>query len=246
MKSPATFLSDARVLLSLLRGLPRSGSHAQRLGSFYGPQAARYDAFRERLLPGREALVRLLAAQPAQRLVELGGGTGRNLEFFGARLAAYARVELVDLCEPLLQIAAGRTAGMRNVRLIQDDVTTWRPDHPVDCVYFSYALTMIPDWRRAIDNAIAMLRPGGTLGVVDFYVSDARPDPGLVRHGTVTRWFWRSWFRHDGVNLSGEHLRHLRSRLDTLHLAEHRAVLPSLPLVEAPYYVFIGRKPRDA
>jgi S-adenosylmethionine-diacylgycerolhomoserine-N-methlytransferase len=245
MKSPATLLSDARVLLSLLRGLPNSGSHAQRLGRFYGPQAARYDDFRERLLPGREALIGFLAGQPAGRLVELGGGTGRNLGFFGARLAEYASVELVDLCEPLLQIAAGRTAGMRNVRLIKDDVTTWRPEHPVDCVYFSYALTMIPDWRRAIDNAIAMLRPGGTLGVVDFYVSDARPDPGLVRHGAATRWFWRSWFRHDGVNLSGEHLRHLRSRLDTLQLAEHRAALPYLPLVQAPFYIFVGRKPRD-
>jgi hypothetical protein len=39
-------------------------------------------------------------------------------------------------------------------------------------VYFSYALTMIADWRRALDNALAMLAPGGTLGVVDFHLPD--------------------------------------------------------------------------
>jgi hypothetical protein len=38
-----SFATDMRVLLSLMRGLPRRGSHAERLQDFYGPQAARYD-----------------------------------------------------------------------------------------------------------------------------------------------------------------------------------------------------------
>ena len=35
----------------------------------------------------------------------------------------------------------------------------------VDVVTFSYALTMIPDWRAAIRNAFRMLKPGGRIGV---------------------------------------------------------------------------------
>ncbi len=238
-----SFATDMRVLLSLLRGLPRRGSHADRLQDFYGPQAARYDDFRERLLKGREELIHLLPVQPGQRIVELGAGTGRNLDFFGPRLASLASVELVDLCRPLLDIAAARTARMPNVRLAQSDATTYRPVEPVDCVYFSYALTMIPDWHRTIGNAIAMLKPGGILGVVDFYVSCEKPRPGMAHHGWLTRTLWPSWFRHDGVNLSCEHLHCLQARLDTLHLTESRAALPYVPLFKAPYYVFIGRKP---
>jgi S-adenosylmethionine-diacylgycerolhomoserine-N-methlytransferase len=241
-----SFAAEARVLLSLLRGLPRRGSHAERLQGFYGPQAARYDDFRERLLKGREELIRLLALQPGQRVVELGGGTGRNLDFFGSRLASLASVELVDLCPPLLDVAAKRTAGMHNVRLTQADATTYRPPEQVDAVYFSYALTMIPDWHRAIGNAIAMLRPGGILGVVDFYVSCALPEPGLARHGWLTRTLWPTWFRHDGVNLSCDHLHSLQTRLETVHLTESRAALPYVPLLKAPYYVFVGRKPSAA
>ena len=233
--------SDARILLALIRGLPRGGTHAQALAGFYGPQAERYDAFRDRLLRGRDALVRRLPMAPGARLVELGGGTGRNLEFFGLRLSTFAHVTLVDLCRPLLDVAAARIAHLHNVELVEADATTYRPDQPADGVYLSYALTMMPSWRAVVDNAIAMLRPGGVLGVVDFYVSPADPEPGLARHRWLTRTLWPAWFRHDGVHLSAEHLPYLRARLDTMHLLERRATLPYVPFATVPYYVFVGR-----
>lgn len=237
-----SLLSDARILASMARGLPRRGTHADSLAGFYGPQADRYDAFRERLLHGRDVLVSRLPVVAGDHIVELGGGTGRNLDFFGPRLDAAARVDVVDLCPPLLAIAKRRLAGRKNVRVITGDATSYRPDQPVDCVYFSYALTMIPDWRAAVHNAVGMLRPGGTIGVVDFYVSEARPDAGLVRHGWLTRRGWPAWFRHDGVHLSADHLPYLRERVHTTDLREHRARLPYVPVVTVPYYVFIGRK----
>jgi S-adenosylmethionine-diacylgycerolhomoserine-N-methlytransferase len=237
-----SLLSDARILASMARGLPRRGTHADALAGFYGPQADRYDAFRERLLHGRDALVSRLPVAAGDHVVELGGGTGRNLDFFGPRLDVAARVDLVDLCPPLLQIAERRLAGRSNVRIITADATSYRPDRAVDCVFFSYALTMIPDWRAAVHNAVGMLRPGGTIGVVDFYVSEACPEAGLVRHGWLTRRGWPAWFRHDGVHLSAEHLPYLRERVHTADLSEHRARVPYVPVVTVPYYVFIGRK----
>ena len=231
----AALAADASVLLSLLRGLPRrSSSHAEALARFYGPQAHRYDDFRERLLRGREELIRTLPTSPGDRIVELGGGTGRNLEFFGPRLKTFAAIDLVDLCQPLLDIASTRVAGMSNVRLVNGDASKWQPATPVDCVYLSYALTMMPRWEAVIDNIAAMLRPGGMIGVVDFYVSPA--------HSWLTRTMWPAWFRHDGVRLCADHLTSLQRRFETCQLSECRAPVPYIPLVTAPYYVFIGRK----
>ena len=224
--------ADARILWHLLRGAGRGGSHAQRLERFYAPQARAYDRFRERMLHGRGELIARLPASVGDGVVELGAGTGRNLEFFGERLSALAWVELVDLCPPLLAVARERWAARRHVRLVEADAGDYRPSSPPDCVYFSYALTMIPDWRRAIDNAVAMLRPGGALGVVDFHLPD-------------TRWpsrLWRAWFGHDGVWLSAEHLPYLRARLDPVACEERRGTLPYLAGLRVPYYLFVGRK----
>ncbi|HJU40673.1 MAG TPA: methyltransferase domain-containing protein [Tahibacter sp.] len=235
--------ADLGVLARMLRGMPRDLSHGERLEAFYAPQAEHYDAFRERLLHGRRELVASLPLPDGAHVVELGGGTGRNVEFFESRMANIARIDVVDLCPALVAQARRRSANDTRVHVSLADATTWQPTQPVDCVYFSYALTMIPPWRAAIANAIAMLKPGGTLGVVDFYVSDKNPAPGLVRHGALTRRFWPAWFGHDGVKLSAEPLAELRARLPQHTLAECRAPVPYLPLLRVPYYRFVGTKP---
>ena len=235
--------ADFGILRQMLRGMPRDLSHAQRLEAFYAPQAAHYDAFRERLLHGRSELVASLPLPHGAHVVELGGGTGRNVEFFGDRLAGIARVDVVDLCPALVEQARKRSAIDTRIHVSLADATTWKPAQPVDCVYLSYALTMIPEWRAAIANAIAMLKPGGALGVVDFYISERDPAPGLVRHGALTRRFWPAWFGHDGVKLDAAPLSELRAQLPVHTLAECRAPVPYLPLLRVPYYRFVGIKP---
>jgi S-adenosylmethionine-diacylgycerolhomoserine-N-methlytransferase len=175
-------------------------------------------------------------------VVELGGGTGRNLLFLGHALERLRRVTVVDLCPAMLEQARQRAAQWDNVDVVEADATSWRPPEAVDCVYFSYSLTMIPAWRAAIDNALAMLRPGGRIGVVDFYVSAQRPDRGLEHHHAMTRWFWRRWFGHDGVRLDPEHLSYLRARVPDHCLTEHLGPVPYLPLLRVPHYIFTGTK----
>lgn len=244
MPAPELLRGDFAVLRQMLRGIPRDGTHAQNLQGFYAAQAPDYDRFRERLLHGRaELIARLVQDLPSHaRVVELGGGTGRNLEFFAAKLADVGAFDLVDLCPALLARARERFAGHANVRIVEADATNFQPASPVDCVYFSYALTMIPDWRAAIANAFAMLKPGGLLGVVDFYHSSAQREPGRRHHGEFTRHFWRRWFAHDGVRLDPAHLAMLGKLMPDNHLTEARARVPYLPGLRVPYYVFIGRK----
>ena len=234
---------DVAVLGRMLRGMPRAASHADALSEFYRPQAGQYDRFRERLLRGRAELIERLPLPDGAHVVELGGGTGRNAEFFGAKLDRVAKLEIVDVCAPLLAQARERARRLPQLRVVEADATTYQPAELVDCVYFSYALTMIPDWRAAIANAIAMLKPGGVLGVVDFYVSATRPPAGCVRHSALTRHFWPAWFGHDGVHLNAQHLPELRRLLPDHEFVEARTAVPYLPFGRVPYYGFVGRKP---
>src|SRR5262249_32998912 len=225
------------VLWSLLRGRRKSGSLAERLEAFYAPQARHYDRFRERLLHGRAELLARLAPRPGSRLVELGAGTGRNLEFLGERLRSLRSVALVDLCASLLAVAQERARAWQNVQVVEADAASFRPAEPVDCVYFCYSLTMMPAWRAAIDNALAMLRPGGRIGVVEFH-------PGAPR--SVSGGFWRRWFAQDGVYLDAEPLSYIRERTAQYECRELRGAVPSLPGLRVPYYLYVGRKRRSS
>ncbi len=238
-----TLKKDAAVLKRLVRGMPSYTSQTERLQAFYEPQAERYDAFRERLLAGRADLIRMLAPAPGEYVVELGAGTGRTIEYMGVALERLRRLELVDLCPALLDRARARISRMSNVQAIHADATLYRPEEQVDCVYLSYALTMIPNWRSAIDNALRMLRPGGRLGIVDFYVSSSRPMPGLARQPAALRMLCRAWFEHDGVRLNAEHITALQHALPEHQLIERTTRLPYVPGLRVPYYLFVGRKP---
>src|SRR5262249_754850 len=131
-----------------------------------------------------------------------------------------------------------------NVRTVAADATTYEPaEGPADIVTFSYSLTMIPDWFKAVDHARAILKPGGLIGVADFYVSRKWPAPGARNHGRWPRFFWASWVSWENVFLSPDHLPYLQSQFETVKVEEHLGKMPYMLGMKAPYYVFVGRKP---
>ena len=221
----------------------RGESHAERLEAFYGPQASGYDSFRRRLLHGRESLFGALPVTPAQTWVDIGAGTGASLDFMGARAQDFANIHLVDLSTSLLSVAEERVArrGLENVTLHEADATTFVPaGEGVDLVTFSYSLTMIPDWFAALENARRMLKPGGHIGIVDFYVARKHPVEPARRHGLFTRHFWPFWFANDNVFLSPDHLPWLNYHFDVVRREESYGNLPYIPFTQVPYYLFIG------
>lgn len=239
------FFSDLRILYHLTIKPVRGHDHAARMESFYSGQAAAYDDFRRRLLHGRQELWNAIHIPNDAVWVDMGGGTGSNLEYFGPRIQQLRKVYVVDLSHSLLETARRRVEqhGWSNVETVEADATIYQPAHgPADVVTFSYSLSMIPDWFAAVENALAILKPGGQIGVVDFYVSRKYPPDGLKRHSWFTRSFWPVWFASDNVFPSPDHIPFLHRHFDPIHFEEHRAKVPYLPFLKTPYYTFVGRK----
>ncbi len=237
-------LADLRTLYHLALKPVRGKTHSERLESFYRGQSAAYDAFRRRLLRGRRELVETLDFPAGGTWIDLGGGTGENLEFT-LQLERLKSAVVVDLCPSLLARARNRVkrCGWTNISIVEADAGRFQWNEPADVVTFSYSLTMMPDWYVAIENAIRLLRPGGQLGVVDFYVSRKHEDEGRPRHGWWRRHFWPTWFAFDNVFLNPDHLPFLQSRLDTQSLETSLTRLPYLPIGAVPTYRWVGRKP---
>ncbi|MCA8997435.1 MAG: class I SAM-dependent methyltransferase [Planctomycetaceae bacterium] len=223
----------------------RGTTHQERLESFYSGQAQGYDDFRRRMLHSRQEMIQSIPVPESGIWVDLGAGTGENAEHIGENIAKLQKMYLVDLSESLLEQASRRIAARSwtNVEPVCYDATTFAPtEGQVDVVTFSYSLTMIPDWFRAIDHAYELLKPGGMIGVVDFYVARKHPSDEHIRHPWSTRTFWPTWFASDNVFLSPDHLPYLRNKFEKVQLEERRGKIPYLPFVRAPHYIFLGRK----
>ncbi|KAH9941865.1 uncharacterized protein BXZ73DRAFT_75037 [Epithele typhae] len=242
------------------------------LEGFYRTQASIYDTTRGTLLHGREDMLQLAAAQLKHRYrnretkpiwVDVGGGTGYNIEKMGAFVSVpdfFSDVYLVDLSPSLLDVARERfqRLGWTNVHVVCEDARTFsitKPDpagaldgqkHAVkaDFITMSYSLSMIPDFYSVIDSLIELLAPLGLIGCVDFYVQSSssyslRNFTGGHHSRHVNRFsrvFWRSWFKLDRVHLHESRRDYLEYRFGTiLNVNERNNTLGWIP-----YYIWLG------
>jgi S-adenosylmethionine-diacylgycerolhomoserine-N-methlytransferase len=240
-----TFRSNLNFLYHLFLKPVRENDHAARMEAFYGGQADGYDRFRRRLLSGRRELYASIPVPQGGVWVDMGAGTGANLEAIGQSIGTLRRCYVVDLSASMLSVARRRVLqhGWTNVETVQADVTQFTPAAgEADVVTFSYSLTMVPDWIAALENAAAMLKPGGTIGVVDFYVSRKHPCEGMRKHSWSVRTWFPIWCAAYNVFLSPDHLPFLRGHFQEMSLTEGMGRVGWMPLVRIPYFTFLGKK----
>lgn len=149
---------------------PRGRDHAALMDSVYRGQRHIYDFTRKYYLFGRDRLIDELAAPTGGTVLEIGCGTGRNLARVERRWPGVAPHGL-DLSSEMLK-SARATLG-EDAALALGDATEFSAmglfgRAHFDRVILSYALSMIPDWQAALEQAAAVVAPGGSLHVVDF------------------------------------------------------------------------------
>jgi len=167
---------------------PDSTGHGGLMDSMYRYQRHIYDLSRKYYLLGRDGLIADLAPPRGGAVFEIGCGTGRNLIAAG-RVWPEARLYGIDISEAMLDTArnAVAKAGMADrVVLARGDACAFDPAAlfgraAFERVFISYALSMIPDWQRALRQAASCVADGGRLEVVDFGQQDELP--GVWKRG---------------------------------------------------------------
>jgi ubiquinone/menaquinone biosynthesis C-methylase UbiE/Fe2+ or Zn2+ uptake regulation protein len=165
---------------------------------YFRSHAAQWDRIRKLHVADEaveSAIREALADQPFRSLLDLGTGTGRILEMFGAGLE---RGLGIDLSLDMLLLARDRLerAGLRHCSVRQGDIYDLAvPADSFDVVIIHQVLHFLDDGARAIREATRVLAPCGRLLVVDFAPHDLeflREEHAHRRLGfsaeTVTQW----------------------------------------------------------
>ena len=193
-----------------MSAMPEAGDHSDLMDRIYRHQRYIYDITRKYYLFGRDRLIRELDLKAGDRLVEVGCGTARNLVKIARR---YPGVQLfgLDASHEMLKSAAEtiRRAGLEDrITLAHGYAENLSPgmfgeSAPFEACVFSYSLSMIPDWKAAINAASRNLAAGGHVHIVDF--GDLT---GLGRIGRTAMLGWLSLF-------------HVSPRIELLQRLEH-------------------------
>ncbi len=189
---------DAIVLRDRERLAAVRASRATAAQNYFRRHAAEWDRIRRLHVADaavESAIRAALADKPIRSLLDLGTGTGRMLELFGADIE---RGLGLDLSLDMLALARARLdrAGLKHCSVRHGDIYDLAlPRDSFDVVIIHQVLHFLDDSARAIAEAARVLRPGGRLLVVDFAPHDLeflREEHAHRRLGfaaeTVTQW----------------------------------------------------------
>ncbi|GEQ67573.1 hypothetical protein JCM33374_g1238 [Metschnikowia sp. JCM 33374] len=258
VRSIAVFIWACFVKPLISKSHTKHGDQQQALDHFYENQAHIYDSTRSVLLKGREECLQLASAHLPEKKgdlvwVDIGGGTGKNIEMMNDILSIndnFSAVYLVDLSHSLCEIARQRFADKpwgKKVHVMEADACDFTIDYAhADLLTFSYSLSMIPTFNAVIDHAVDLLnRDTGVIACVDFgiqsndtVVGRINTLGGLVNRNIpwVLRNFWRIWFEADRVFLDSARRNYLEYKFGTLKsLNAYNNTLGRIP-----YYIWIG------
>jgi ubiquinone/menaquinone biosynthesis C-methylase UbiE len=122
----------------------------------------------------RRRAVERLELQPSESVLEVGCGSGANLDLLATAVGAGGEVIGVDVSRGMLARARHlvERRGWSNVTLVEEDAEQLSIAGPVDAVFFGLSYAVIPEPRRALREAWARLRPGGRIVIVEGYLPD--------------------------------------------------------------------------
>jgi S-adenosylmethionine-diacylgycerolhomoserine-N-methlytransferase len=149
---------------------------AKKMDRIYWWQVFIYDGLRKYYLLGRDKLLNSLNLV-TENVCEIGCGTGRNLIFMANRypqatfwgiepsssMISYAKARIVKKkLDNRITLVEQDAENLNSVGLLPNTTPKF------DRILFSYTLSMIPDFKVALQSAISNLKSGGYLHIVDF------------------------------------------------------------------------------
>ncbi len=141
--------------------------------AFYNKISRVYDLLSDRSeAPIRKAGLALLKAQPGERVLEIGFGTGHCLEALAKAVGVGGRVMGMDLSDQMVKLARHnlREAGLLERCRLRCGDATHLPDaaDSLDAVFMSFTLELFdgPEIPTVLTECRRVLRPGGRLVVV--------------------------------------------------------------------------------
>jgi len=140
-----------------------------------------YDkAIRSLYLPYRRKVVKSLQLEPGQTVLDLGCGSGLNLELIMEGIGSQGKLIGVDFSIKMLKRAQKTIDqhGWKNVYLLQQDARQLNINElnihsnsgiRIDRVLCTLGFSVFPNWENVFEKSYSLLERNGRYGIMDLY-----------------------------------------------------------------------------
>jgi ubiquinone/menaquinone biosynthesis C-methylase UbiE len=174
---------------------------------------------------GLRRMRRETLARASGRTLDIGAGTGANVDLFPPEVSELVLVEPDPyMLKKLRSKLVGSGEGVSAVEASAEDLPF--ADDSVDTVAFTLVLCTVPDPTAALAEASRVLRPGGRLLFVEHVRSR---HPGLARWQDRLEKPWR--FLADGCHCNRDTVATIEASAFELEQVEHGCLPKALPIV---------------
>ena len=176
---------------------------------YYDKFSRVYDIFSPKIYyhKARTHAIQSLDLQAGQTVLNVPCGTGQNFDHFQQYLQKSGKIIGIDLSKGMLKKAQAKVDknNWDNITLIQKDVrqldSNWletlaKQPTPIsiDAILCDLGLSGFPAWQQVINNLIAILKPNGTIVIMDWYMEKRSLRGAFIEwigKGEVTRPIWQ-------------------------------------------------------
>ena len=138
----------------------------------YSDLAGIYDHVFTRVFRRRiDEVVKGLRIPPGAKVLEIGIGTGLSVDAY----PRHAEVVGIDLSQDMLDQAAQKMDPVRHRHIVLrkgDALNLEFPDASFDFVTAFHVITVVPDPKRMLDEAVRVCRPGGKIVIINHFSSE--------------------------------------------------------------------------
>ena len=149
----------------------------QMVAGVFHSVAAKYDLMNDLMSFGIHRLWKRFAIEcaglrPAQKVLDLAGGTGDLTARFSRIVGERGEVVLADINDSMLKVGRDKLRNLGlvdNIRYVQANAEALPfPDNHFDLITIGFGLRNVTDKEKALASMFRVLKPGGRLLVLEF------------------------------------------------------------------------------
>jgi len=124
----------------------------------------------------RSRLIDAMRLPPGGTVIDLGTGTGVNLQRLANAVGEGGKVIGVDLSPGMLARARAKTENLPQVELVECDLREFDFPSGADGIISTFALEFVPQYAEVLARAAASMAPGGALALMGLKYPEGWPD----------------------------------------------------------------------